>query len=77
MNGITPLHIAAECGFAPILNYLIAFTEIDVNHADGKPNDPIFRLNLPKGKVMPRQQIELIEKEKKRYLLAQKVLFFY
>ena len=35
----------------------------------------MFSLNLPKGRVMPRKQIEIIEKEKKRYLMAQKVLF--
>ena len=71
-NGVTLLHVAAECGYATILNYLIAFTEIDVNTKDGKTTDSIFVLNLPARKINPKKQVEIVEKESKRYMKAQR-----
>lgn len=71
-NGVTLLHVAAECGYATILNYLIAFTEIDVNAKDGKTTDSIFVLNLPARKINPKKQVEIVEKESKRYMKAQR-----
>lgn len=75
-NGLTLLHVAAECGYASLLNYLIAFTEVDVNSKDGKADIKPFKLNMPSGKILPHKQIEIIEKETKRYMVAQKISNF-
>ncbi|KAK8860869.1 hypothetical protein M9Y10_012561 [Tritrichomonas musculus] len=60
------------CGYPSILNYLIAFTEIDVNSKDGKSTDTVFVLNMPATRrINPKEQVEIVEKESKRYRKAQ------
>ena len=65
-NGLTPLHLAAESGIPSIVRLMLS-VDVNVNARDGKKGCAPFKLTRPKRKLLPTQQIELIEKDRLRH----------
>ena len=65
-NGLTPMHVAAEYGIPSIVR-LVSSMDVNVNARDGKKGCSPFKLTRPKRKLLPTQQIDLIEKDRIRH----------
>jgi ankyrin repeat protein len=69
VEGKTPLHAAAETGIGSIVRLILSM-DVDVNAKDGGRGDVVFARTIPKRKLLPSQEVALIDKDRLRHAKA-------
>jgi ankyrin repeat protein len=62
----TPLHVAAESGMGSIVRLILSM-DVDINAKDGRRGECDFMRTIPKGKLLPAQEVALIDRDRVRH----------
>jgi ankyrin repeat protein len=69
VDGKTALHVAAETGIGSIVRLILSM-EVDANARDGRKGDLMFVRTIPKWKLLPTQEVAMIDRDRARHAKA-------